>query len=197
MKFCVIGLGSFGSQVAEALTENNIDVIAIDKNPERIEQIRNNVNQSVCINLGDEEAILSLGLAETNGVIISSEDRFEQTVKLLWIIKKNYHSLPVIVQAQNQSEKEILETIGADQVIVPDQDSALRLADNLSPDCTDILRIDNDFSIIQIDTPAKFANKLVSELNIFDNYNVHYVAKKQDGELSVGTLNDTLKEDDI
>lgn len=197
MKFAVIGLGSFGSQVAEALAENNIHVIAIDKDEDRIEEIRNDVNQSVCINLADEDAIISLDLDETDGVIISSEDNFAQTVKLLRLLKKHYESLLVIVQAQNQTEKEILEIVGADQVIVPDQDSALRLADNLSPDCPDIIRVDNDFSIIQINAPEKFVNKTARDLNIFETYGVHYVARKQEGELSVASPDDIIKEYDM
>jgi trk system potassium uptake protein len=197
MKFAVIGLDSFGSQVAEALAENNIDVIAIDKNEQKIEEIRNDVNQSICINLADEDAIISLGLDETDGVIISSEDDFAQTVKLLRLLKKQYESLMVIVQGQNQSEKEILEIVGADQVIVPDQDSALRLADNLSPDCSDLIRVDNDFSIIQIDAPEKFINKTAKDLNILESYSVHYIARKQDGELSISSPDDTIKEYDV
>ena len=196
MKFGVIGLGSFGSQVAKALTENNINVIAIDKNEDKIEEIRNNVNQSVCINLSDEDTLISLGLDETDGVIISSEDDFAQTVKILRILKKHYNSLVVIVQAQNQTEKEILEIIGADQVIVPDQDSALRLADNLSPNCSDLLRVDNDFSIVQIDAPANFINHIASDLNIFEKYNVHYIARKRDGELLIATPDDEINEYD-
>ena len=194
MKFAVIGLDSFGSQVAEALAENNIDVIAIDKNEQKIEEIRNDVTQSICINLADEDAIISLGLDETDGVIISSEDDFAQTVKLLRLLKKHYESLMVIVQGQNQSEKEILEIVGADQVIVPDQDSALRLADNLSPNCSDLIRIDNDFSIIQIDAPEKFINKTAKDLNILESYGVHYIAIKRDGELSIASPDDIIKE---
>lgn len=197
MKFAVIGLGSFGTQVAEALAENDIDVIAIDKDEQRIEEIRNDVNQSICVNLSDEDALASLGLEETDGVIISSEDDFAQTVKLLRFLKKSYESLIVIVQAQNQTEKEILEIIGADQVIVPDQDSALRLADNLNPDYSDLMRIDNDFSIIQIAAPEKFINKTAKELNIFENYGVHFIARKRDGELSIASPDDIVKENDI
>lgn len=197
MKFAVIGLGSFGTQVAEALAENDIDVIAIDKDEQRIEEIRNDVNQSICINLSDEDALASLGLEETDGVIISSEDDFAQTVKLLRFLKKSYESLIVIVQAQNQAEKEILEIVGADQVIVPDQDSALRLADNLNPDYSDLIRIDNDFSIIQISAPEKFVNKTAKDLNIFENYGVHFIARKRDGELSIASPEDIVKENDI
>ncbi len=195
MKFCVIGLESFGSQVARALSENNVDVIAVDENEDKIEEIQNNVNQSICLNLSDEEALQSIGLEETDGVIISLENDFAQAVKVLRNLKKQFNEdLTIIVQAQNQTEKEILEIIGADQVIVPDQDSALRLADNLSSSCPDLLRIDDEFSVIQIEAPDKFVGKTMKDIGILENYNVHYIARKIEGQIEVGNPDDIIEE---
>jgi len=179
MKFCVIGLGRFGRQVATLLTENGMEVLAIDSNESIIASIRDQVTQAICMRVTDDKSLQSIGVDEMDTVIVAMGENFAQSILITALLKKRLGVARVIARAINDIHKEILKIVGADRVILPEQEIGIRVADNLSSPFTDLIRLSKDYSISQSLAPAPFIGKKVSELDLYRNYGVHYVGIKE------------------
>ncbi|MFI5332959.1 MAG: potassium channel family protein [Candidatus Babeliales bacterium] len=178
MKFCVIGLGRFGYQVATVLAENGMEVMAIDSNESIVASIRDQVTQAVCMRVTDEGSLRSLGVEEMDTVIVAMGENFAQSILVTALLKKRLKIKRVIARAINDIHKEILQLTGADQVILPEKEIGIRLADNLSSPFTELLRLSKDFSISQITAPEAFIGKTLQQLDVYHMYHVHCIGLK-------------------
>ncbi len=82
MKFCIIGIGRFGLQLAKSLTKNGMDVLAIDKIEERIDLIKDIVTQAIVMDMVDEESLRAMGIEEMDTVIVAIGRNFEDSILL-------------------------------------------------------------------------------------------------------------------
>lgn len=197
MKFCIIGLGRFGLQLAKSLTENGVDVLAVDKDEERVELIKDKVTQAVVMNMIDEESLKAIGIEDMDTVIIAIGKNFAYSVLLTRILKRKLNIERVIVRSVSALQRDILELVGANQVILPEQEAAIKLADNLSSHFMDVIRISPTFLIAAIITPSEYIDKTVDELQFYSTYNINCIAIKRDQE-TITPLPDTiLQENDI
>lgn len=179
MKFCVIGLGRFGYQVATVLAENGMEVMAIDSNESIVASIRDQVTQAVCMRVTDEGSLRSLGVEEMDTVIVAMGENFAQSILVTALLKKHLEIKRVIARAINDIHKEILQLTGADQVILPEKEIGIRLADNLSSPFTELLRLSQDFSISQITAPDTFVGKTIQSIDMYHTYHVHCIGLKE------------------
>ncbi len=182
MKFCVIGLGRFGYQVATVLAENGMEVMAIDSNEAIVASIRDHVTQAVCMRVNDEMSLQSIGAEEMDVAIVAMGENFSQSILITALLKKRLHIPKVIARSINEIHKDILKLVGADRIIMPEKEIGIRLADNLSSPFTDITRLTKNFSISQIVAPKKFIGKQLDSLNLFDTYHVHCIGIKSEDE---------------
>jgi trk system potassium uptake protein TrkA len=180
MKFCVIGLGRFGYQVAIGLAENGMGVIAIDSNEAIIASIRDQVTQAICMRVTDEASLRSVGVDEMDTVIVAMGENFAQSILITALLKKRMNIPKVIARAIDDIHKDILKLVGADRTILPEKAIGIRLADNLSSPFMDLTRLTKEFSISQIIAPKKWVGKTIAELNLYENYNIHAVGIRQD-----------------
>lgn len=178
MKFCVIGLGRLGFQVAKGLAENGMEVMAIDANESIIASIRDQVTQAICMRVSNEESLRSVGVDEIDTVIVAMGENFAQSILVTALLKKKLHVNRVIARAINSIHKDILEVVGADRVILPEQEIGIRVADNLSSPFTDLTRLSNNFSISQIVAPRQFVGKELPALDLFNNYRSYCIGIK-------------------
>jgi len=178
MKFCVIGLGRLGYQVAKGLSENGMEVMAIDAHESIVSSIRDQVTQAICMRVKDEESLRSIGVDEIDTVIVAMGENFAQSILVTALLKKKLHINRVIARAINSIHKDILEVVGADRVILPEQEVGVRLADNLSSPFIDLTRLTDDFSISQIRSPKPFIGKEIASLNLFETYKAHCIGIK-------------------
>lgn len=197
MKFCIIGLGRFGLQLAKSLAENGADILAIDKDEERVELIKNKVTQAIVMNMVDEESLKAIGIEEMGTVIIAIGRNFAHSVLLTRILKRDLGIERIIVRSVSALQRDILELVGADQVILPEQDAAIKLADNLSSHFLDITRISPTFIIAAIISPIEFIDKTIEELQFYPTYNVTCIAIKRDQETITPLTETIIKEHDI
>lgn len=94
-------------------------------------------------------------------------------------MKKRLGIPRVIARAINDIHKEILKIVGADKVILPEQEIGIKVADNLSSPFTDLIRLSKEYAISQATVPLKFVGRKVSDLNLYENYGVHYIGIKE------------------
>jgi K+ transport systems, NAD-binding component len=177
MKFCIIGLGRFGYQVAIVLAENGMEVLAIDYNDTIVASIRDKVTQAICMKVTDEESLRSIGVDEMDTVIVAMGENFAESILLTAILKK-LGTKKIIARAANEIHKDILNLVGADRVVLPEKEIGIRLADNLSSPFTDLTRLTKSFSISLISAPNRFIGKKLHDLDLFNHYRVHCIGIK-------------------
>lgn len=197
MKFCVIGLGRLGYQLATVLADNGMDVIAIDSNESIVNSIRDRVTQAICMRVTDENSLRNIAIEEMDTVIVATGENFAQSILITALLKKRLGIPKVITRAIDDIHKDILQLIGADQVILPEREIGIKLADILSSRFTDLTRISPTFSISQLKAPTPLLGKTAHDLQLFATYNVHCVAVRHDGEIIPLRENYLFKKDDI
>ncbi len=183
MKFCVIGLGRLGYQVAVTLAENGMEVMAVDSNEGIVASIRDKVTQAICMRVTDEASMRSIGIDEMDVVILAMGENFAQSILITALLKKKLEIKKVIARAINDIHKEVLQLVGADQIILPEKQIGIRLADRLSMPFMELIRLTKNFSISQIKAPAGLIGQKVSDAEFFKNWNVRCIGVKQNDEV--------------
>ncbi len=197
-EFLVIGLGQFGTALTKQLYEEGASVLVIDKDPDKINDIDAFCTQAVCADATDERALERLGIKNLDIAIVCIASEIEASVFITLALKQM--GLPlVIAKAQNDKHKHILEKIGADRVIVPEEEIGVKLAGNLTrPNMVEILSLNDQFRIIEIKTPAKWQNKSLIQLKLTTTERVTILLVKRGDEIIVTPGGDcVLLPDDI
>ena len=184
MKFCVIGLGRFGYQVATVLSENGMEVLAIDSDESIVASIRDSVAHAIVMDVTDEASLRSIGVDEIDTVIVAMGEDSTESILITALLKKHLKTPYVITRAIDELNKEILTLVGADRVILPEKEIGIRLADNLSSPFVDVTRLTKNFSVINIVAPEDFVGKTMGELNLFDEYEVYCIGKKEEEKIT-------------
>lgn len=179
MKFCVIGLGRFGYQVATGLAENGMDVMAIDSNEAIVSSIRNHVTQAICMRVADETALRNVGVDEMETVIVAMAENFAQSILITALLKKHLGVKNVIARAINDIHAEILTLIGADRTILPEKEIGIRLADSLSSPFPDLVRLSKNFSVTPFNAPLSMIGKTIEELDLTHEFRVTCIGIKK------------------
>ncbi|MCX5922071.1 MAG: TrkA family potassium uptake protein [Candidatus Dependentiae bacterium] len=185
MKFCVIGLGRFGYQVATGLAEHGIEVLAIDSQENLVASIKDHVTHAICMRVTDEASLRSVGIDEMDTVIVATGENFAESVLITALLKKRLKMPKVIARAINDIHQDILKLVGADEIVLPEREIGNRLADKLSSPFIDTIHLAENFSVSQLRAPKKFVGKKLSELDIYKNYHVHCIGIKHDANTVV------------
>jgi trk system potassium uptake protein TrkA len=180
MKFCVIGLGRFGYQLATVLADNGMEVMAVDNNESIIASIRDKVTQAICMRVTDESSLRSIGVDEMDTVIVAMGENFAQSILITALLKKRLNITHVIARAVSDIHGDILKLIGADRVILPEKEIGTKLADSLSSPFSAITHLSQTVSISQVAAPESFIGKKIGDLRLFDTYHVHFIGIKED-----------------
>jgi trk system potassium uptake protein TrkA len=172
----VVGLGIFGFNIAKDLFENGFEVIAIDKNKDVVNRIRDFSTKAVLADATDRELLEMIGIQPDDIVIISfGEDLAASTLLTLHLKEMNIKN--IIVKAPNEDHKRILEKVGATEVIIPEKAMASKVAKGLiSPNVLDFLPISEDFTISEVAPPAGFLGKTLADLRLRGKYHVEVIA---------------------
>lgn len=178
-KFAVIGLGRFGFHLAETLTQSGADVIAIDRDRDIIENARDRVTLAVRLDSTDENALRSQGIEDVDAVVVGIGDDFESSILTVALLRSM--DVPrIICRAESERRGRILKQAGADVIVNPGAESAVRWAHRLMlPRLKDYFELGEGHSIIQIPAPAKFHHKTPAELELRQKYDVTLVAIKR------------------
>jgi trk system potassium uptake protein TrkA len=172
----VVGLGIFGFNIAKDLFENGFEVIAIDKNKDVVNRIRDFSTKAVLADATDRELLEMIGIQPDDIVIISfGEDLAASTLLTLHLKEMNIKN--ILVKAPNEDHKRILEKVGATEVIIPEKAMASKVAKGLiSPNVLDFLPVSEDFTISEVAPPAGFLGKTLADLRLRGKYHVEVIA---------------------
>ncbi|MEB3103120.1 potassium channel family protein [Ferviditalea candida] len=197
-QFAVIGMGRFGSSVAKTLYNLGFEVLAIDSNETRTQEVVNMVTHAVQADSTDEDALRALGIRNFDVVVVAIGEDIQSSILTSLILKDMGVSM-LIVKAQNELHGKVLAKIGADKVIYPERDMGQRVAHNLiSPNILDHIELSEDYSIVEIGVSHQMAGKTLRQLDIRAKYGCNVMAIKGDGKMNIAPhADDVIRPNDV
>jgi trk system potassium uptake protein len=194
-QFAVIGLGQFGFSVAKALVDSKCQVIAIDIDETKIEEVSDRVTHAVQADATDEKTLRSLDIGQVDVAIVCL-GKVESSI-LVSLLLKEIGVKIVVAKALTGLHAKVLRKIGVDKIIFPERDMGERVASNLvSPNIFEHIELSPDYSVVEIVAPADFVGKTLKEINVRAKYGVNVIAIKSKIP-SINEAGDTEIKDEI
>ena len=183
--YIVIGLGRFGSQAAKRLCELGCEVLAIDCNSDLVQPISGMVTQAVVADARDKEVLRALGARDFECAIVAIGTDLADSVLATMNLKEL--GVPYIVcKASDETHRQVLLKLGADRVVIPEQEQADRLAKSLSsPNVLEYIELSDEHGIVEIPAPKSWQGKSLKELNVRAKLGVNIIAIETDGRVNV------------
>ena len=183
--YAVIGLGQFGMSVAETLAESDCDVLAIDAREENIQEIADKVTYAVRADVREPEVLRALGVQNVDVAVIAVAENMEASIMATMQAKEL--GVPyVLAKAMNALHGKILEKIGADRVIYPEQSMGLRVARNLmSGGFLDVFELSTEFSMAEFPVPTEWIGKSLQELQLRESHDINIIAIKVGDDVEI------------
>lgn len=175
-QFAVIGLGTFGYNVAVELAKKNIQVLAIDHDTEIVNRISQFVTQALVADATDEQAIEDAGVADCDSVIVSIGENIETSI-LATLIVKDLGVKNVIVKSISSWHSKVAAKLGANAVVYPELEMAKRLVDSIvTPNILEQIKLSKDYNLVEVFAPKEFWNKAIKDTGIRNDYGVNIIA---------------------
>lgn len=181
----VIGIGRFGSSLVKELSAMGHEVLAIDTHESRVNDMIDIATQAVEANSMDENVLKSLGLAEFDVVVVAIGENLQANV-LTTIMLKEMGVKKIVAKAQNELHGRVLEKLGADLVVYPERDMAVRVAHALASNSVlEYISLSSNYSIVEMTTPRVFEGKTLAEMDLRSKYQVNIMAIKRGEDIIV------------
>lgn len=183
--YIVIGLGRFGGEAARRLCELGCQVLAIDSKSELVQQISNEVTHAVVANAQDKEVLRALGVRNFDCGIVAIGDSLADSV-LATMNLKELGVGHIVCKAHDETHRQVLLKLGADQVVIPEQENACRLAKSLSSlNVLDYIELSEEYGIIEVPAPKRWQDLSLKDLNVRAKLGVNIIAVKREGQINV------------
>ncbi len=188
--FVVIGLGRFGSEVAQQLCAQGREVLAIDVHHDLVQHISDKVTQAVVADARDIGVLRAVGVHEFDCAIVAIGGNLADSVLATMHLKEL--GVPFVVcKAHDEVHKQVLLKLGADRVVIPEKENAIRLAKSLSStNVLDYIELSDDYGIIEMPAPKTWCQKSLIELNIRAKLGVNIIGIKRQGEITISPAAD-------
>ncbi len=184
LNYAVFGLGRYGKAVAKELAEDGAEVLAIDIDEDVVNEASAVIPFCKCADITDPEVIKQLGISNMDVVVISVAGDLEASV-MATMLCKEAGVKRVIVKCANEMNCKIMRKVGADQVVIPESESGIRLAKNLlSSGFMDIIELSKDVSMVELSVRSEWEGKTLIELSLRKKYGLNVVAITQGKNVS-------------
>ncbi|HET8886458.1 MAG TPA: TrkA family potassium uptake protein [Salinimicrobium sp.] len=172
MKFIIIGLGNFGSKIAEILTGMGNEVIGVDRSLDKAESLKEKISHTIALDSTDPVAVSNLPIKDTDIVMICiGEDEGANLMATALI--KQHHPKRLISRAVNALHETILESMGIEEIVHPEEEAAIRWAKKLSiKGVIESYELTEDYNIVEVKVPPKYIGKTLGEINLRAKYNL-------------------------
>ena len=190
--YVVIGLGRFGSSLAKQLCKLGAEVLALDIKGDLVQQVAGDVTHAVVGDAQDKEVLRALGVRNLDCAVIAIGDNLAASVMITMNLKEL--EVPFIVcKAHDETHRKVLEKLGVDRVVIPEQEYAQRLARTLnSHNVLDYIELSEDFGILDVPAPGSWIGKSLRELNVRAKLGVNIIAVENAGKTNVSPVADYI-----
>lgn len=181
----VVGLGRFGNSVAKELYTSGSDVLVIDENQEKIDDIANFVTCAIRLDICDPRALEEAGIGDMDVVIVAMSESLEASIMAI-MTAKALNVKSVIAKAKDEFMGAILEKLGADQIIYPEKESGIRLCHKVvSSNFIDYFDISDTTSLVEMYPRQEWIGKSLRQLDLRKKYKVNVVAVMQNDDFNI------------
>ena len=178
-QFAVIGLGTFGQRVCRTLMEKGTEVIAIDKDAARVEALKDDVTQAICLDATDAEVLAHSGVLDVDAVVVAMGEHMEAAI-LTTAILNRLGVTHVIARAASELYAQILRDVGADRTVLIEEQMADQVAKSLiTPDVLEQITLASGHSLVEMKPRREMIGKMLGELDIRKRYKVNIIAIKK------------------
>ncbi|WP_294152908.1 TrkA family potassium uptake protein [uncultured Clostridium sp.] len=197
-QFVVIGLGRFGESLARTVYDMGHDVLVIDMDEEKVEDIADYVTHAVQLDATDENALKKIGLRNFDIAVVSIGGDIQSSVMATLLLKEMGLKF-IVAKAQSDLHAKVLSKIGANKVIMPEKDTGRRVAHNLvSSNILDYIELSSEYSIMEIEALDSWTQKSLKELDLRKKYGINVVAIKDGKNVNVSPgADEIIREKDI
>ena len=175
MKIIVFGMGNFGSSLSISLSGMGHEVIVVDHDMQKVEQVKDKVTYTICMDSTNMNAIKNLPLSDTDIAIVAIGENEGASIMTTANLK-TLNVKRIISRSISSTQETVLEAMGVHEIIQPEQDSADRLAKKLNLKlAVESFDLDQDYSIVELSIPNHLVGKTLSELNLRSESGVNIV----------------------
>lgn len=184
-QFVVIGLGRFGMSVATTLAKAGYEVMAIDSSEEAIQEISSSVTHAVQADATDLDTLNSLGIRNFDVAVVAIGRDIQSSI-MVTLLLKEIGLKHVVAKASSDLHEKVLEKLGADRIISPEQDMGVRIAANLmSGSIVEHIQLSPKYSIVEIVCLPEWNGKTIKEINMRATYGINTIAVERDKEIII------------
>jgi trk system potassium uptake protein len=172
----VLGLGDFGLAVATQLVRNHVSVVVVDQNRERIELHRDKFDRALIANFTNPTALREIGVKEMDAVVLTTSEPMETSI-LAVLRLRELGVRQLLAKAENDDHARVLQALGVNDIILPEHDAALRIANSLSwPNVGGLMQILPGHSIMEFEIPEFLVNKRVRATRLREDFGIAIIA---------------------
>jgi trk system potassium uptake protein TrkA len=176
MNFLIIGLGNFGVALGVRLTQLGHEVIGVDNNMSKVEQLKNDITHTICANCNDIHSAKGLPVKDADVVIICIGEDNGNSI-MATAIMKQLKAKRIIGRAVSATQEMVLHAMGIEEIIHPEQDSAEKLAKNLTTEgLIDTFELSPDYSIVKVSVPERYDGVNLNDSNIRTEFQITVMA---------------------
>ena len=197
-QFIVVGLGRFGTAIAETLCQDGAEVLGVDRRMDVVEGLRDTLTHTVQMDAMDQDALSALGIPDFDVAFVTMGSDIRASGTIVMSLKE-LGAKRVIAKAQDEFHGRMLEKLGADRVLFPERDMGRRVAHNLvSGDIIDFLELSSEYSMAEIRPKPEWVGKTLMELNMRSKMGINVVAIRTGESLNAMPLPETaINEEDV
>ncbi len=178
-QFVIIGAGRFGRAVAITLVQEGCQVLLLDNDAKRIQQMSDLVTQAAQVDVTDEKALQSLDLGDMDVAVVSIGSDLEASI-LATMKLKEMGIKTVVAKAGTLAHSKILSRVGADRIVFPERDMGERVAKSLvSPTIFDYIEVSPGYNMVDIQVPNHLRGQTLGQANVRSEFGIDIVAIKR------------------
>lgn len=188
----LIGVGRFGRHIIRKLNAMNHQVMAVDHDEDRIQDVLSSVTSAQIGDSTNEEFLSSLGISNFDACIVTIGDDFQNSLETVYLLKE-LGARKVIARASREIQEKFLLRNGADEVVYPEKQMAAWTAIRCASDhVLDYIELDNEYSIYELAIPNEWCGKTILELDIRKKYNINILGIREYGKLNMNITPSTV-----
>ena len=188
----LIGLGRFGRHIARKLNALNHQVMAIDRNEERVNALLPFVTNAQIGDSTNEEFLSSLGIGNYDACIVAIGDNFQNSLETTYLLKE-LGARKIIARASMEMQEKFLLRNGADEVVYPEKQLAAWTAIRCSSDhILEYIELDDEYAIFEVEIPSDWTGKSILELDIRKKYGINILGVRTNGKLNMNITPNTV-----
>lgn len=184
-QYAVFGAGKFGASVAVTLESFGCEVMVVDRDPERIQEIADQVSYAVCVNVEEPDAFAALGLRNMDGVVVAITENLEASIVTVMMCSEA--GIPrIFAKSRNKTHEKILKSVGAHKIIYPEMEMGKRIAKYIVADnFLDWIDLSPKYSLVEMEIPENWKGRTLRELKIREKHQVNVIGCKEGDQVNI------------